>query len=296
MTLAPTAIDLSRVPAPLAIEPLDFETLNAAFAARVQAAWADLRAADPTLPEFDTDWLQSSEVALLREAWSYLRLLDRQRVNDAVKAVLAPFALGTDLDNVAARANILRAESEGDAALLRRYLLSFDAASAGSRDAYLFRAYTAWPTMHDAAVIGRDVHGRRGDVDLVITGPGGDAPTTLQKAAVNAAVKATNVKPEATSITVIGATRTVYAVALEIEIPKGPDAEAVRLEAQARVLAATVERNIIGGSVPVDRIAGAAYGPNVIRVRRIAPTADIPAAPYAIPVCGSLSVTVKVIE
>jgi phage-related baseplate assembly protein len=295
MAKALTAIDLSRVPAPAAIEPLDFEVLNTAFAARVQAAWAELRAAEPTLPEFDTDWLQSSEVALLREAWSYLRLLDRQRVNDAIKAVLAPFATGTDLDNVVARANILRAEGESDAALLRRYVLSFDAPSAGSRDAYLFRAFTAWPTMHDAAVIGRAIHGRRGDVDVVITGTGGAAPTTHQVNLVRAAVSADDAKPEATSVTVIGAVRNVYSVALVLEVPQGPDPEAVRTEALARVLAATAERNFIGASVPAERISGAAYGPNVIKVRREAPLQDVASDSYAIPVCGSISITVEVV-
>lgn len=294
-TSAPTAIDVSRLPAPAAIEALDFETLFDGFRARFLEAWEAARVVDPTLPEYDVENLETDPVVILGQAWSYLRLLDRARVNDAVKAVLAPLSRGTDLEALVARVNIVRAEGENDTALLRRYLLGFDAPSAGSADAYLFRAYSAWPLMHDAAVIGRKVHGRRGDVDIVVTAAGGATPTTEQIALVRAAVTADDAKPEAVAVTVVPAQRQVYSVSLVIEVPPGPDAEAVRAEAQARVLAATAERNIIGGSVPVDRIAGAAYGPNVIKVRRLAPVADIAAAPYAIPVCGSLSVTVEVV-
>lgn len=295
MALSPTVIDLSRVPAPAAIAALDYETLMAEGIARFVAQWEIERAANPLLPVYDVDNLETDPAVILLQAWSYLRLLDRQRVNDAIKAVLAPFATGPDLDNVVARANILRADGESDAALLRRYLLSFDAPSAGSRDAYLFRAFTAWPTMHDAAVIGRAIHGRRGDVDVVITGAGGAVPTTQQVNLVRAAVSADDAKPEATSVTVIGAVRNVYSVVLVLEVPQGPDPEAVRTEALARVIAATAERNFIGSSVPAERISGAAYGPNVIRVRREAPLQDIVAGPYAIPVCGSISITVEVV-
>lgn len=295
MALSPTVIDLSRVPAPEAIQALDYETLLAAAIDRFLVQWEIERGLDPTLPVYDVANLETDPAVVVLQAWSYLRLLDRQRVNDAVKAVLAPFATGTDLENIVARANVLRADGESDAALLRRYLLSFDAPSAGSRDAYLFRAFTAWPTMHDATVIGRAIHGRRGDVDLVITGAGGDTPTTQQVNLVRAAVSADDAKPEATSVTVIGAVRTVYSVVLVLEVPQGPDPEAVRAEALARVLAATLERNLIGASVPVERLSGAAYGPNVIRVRREAPLLDIAADPYAIPVCGSIGITTEVV-
>lgn len=295
MSTAPTAIDLTGIPAPAAIEVTDFETLNSDYNDRFLARWNAARAIDPTLPEYDVIDLQTGSAAIDGQVFAEVRLLDRRRVNDAILAVLATTATGTDLDNVVARANVSRVDGETDAALLRRYLLSFDAPSAGSRDAYLFHALTAWPLMHDAAVIGRSVHGRRGDVDLVITGAGGTSPTTQQIAAVRAAVTADSAKPEATSVTVVGATRNVYSVALVIEVPQGPDAETVRAAAHARVLAATAERNIIGGSVPADRIAGAAYGANVIKVRRLLPAADIAGDPYTIPVCGSLTVTHEVV-
>lgn len=305
MTSSPTVIDLSRIPAPAVIEPLDYEALRAAFVARFKAVWATLRAADASLPDYDVEMLETDPAAIVGEAWSYLRLLDRARVNDAIKAVLAPFARGTDLDNVAARVNITRlvvtpatdttpAVMETDAQLLRRYLMAFDRPSAGSADRYLYEAFTAWPAMHDAAVIGRAVHGRRGDTDIVVVGPSGDAPTTSQIAAVRAAVTATNVKPEATSVTVVAATRVTYTIALVIEVPKGPDPSVVIADARARVDAAIAQRLLIGAEVPVWSVTGAAYGPNVIRVRVVSPVADIPPEPYSIPVCTGVTITAEV--
>ena len=307
MAYSPTTIDLSRVPAPAAIEPLDAEALIAAFKGRFDAVWAAARLTDPSLPLYNVGALETDPITVLAQAWSYLRLLDRARVNDAVRAVLAPLATGADLDAVVAAANVQRltvipadgdtpAVMETDAALLRRYLLSFDRPAAGSRDAYLSHAWTAWPSMVDASVVGRAVHGRRGDVDVVISGPGGRQPTTEELAVVRTAVTASHVRPEATSVSVIPAQRLTYAVDLTIHLPLGPDPQAVRQEVMNRLYAATAERIQIGAEVPPEFISGAAYGPSVIRVTRRSPSAAIVSDAYSIPVCTGIQVTVEVLE
>src|SRR5687768_9749264 len=304
--MASTVIDLSRIPAPAAIEALSYETLNGQFIARFKASWAALREIYPELPDYDLEMLETDPAIVVGQAWSFLRLIDRARVNDGVKAVLAPLAVGVDLDNVVAALNVERLEIapatattdavlESDAQLLRRYLLAYDRPSAGSADRYLYEAFTAWPNMHDAAVIGRGVHGRRGDTDVVIIGPNGDSPTTSNIIAVRDAVNATDVKPEATSVTVVSATRNTYTVSLVLTIPKiGPSAAVVIAEARARVDAAIAERLKIGAEAPVWSIAGAAYGPNVISVSVISPTEDIPSDPYTIPVCTGVTITAEV--
>ena len=309
---APTAIDLSRLSPPTAIESLDFETLYSGFKERFLAAWDDLRAVDSTLPEFDVLTLEVSPAAIVGQAWSYLRLLDRQRVNDAFKALLAPLATGSDLDALVAGRNIQRltvvpaidaapAIMEGDASLLRRYLESFDAPSAGSEGRYLHDARSAWPQsqdktlgLWDARVNGYATHGRRGDVDLVIAGPYGRAPTTAELLTIKAAVSGVNRAPEGVSIVVMAAVRTEYQVSLVVEVPgNGPAPETIRAEAEARVRAAAQGRLLIGGEVPAGFLAGAAYGPNVIKVRDLAPVA-IPPDPYRIPVITAISVAVEV--
>ena len=305
MIYAPTAIDLTRLTSPTAIEVLSHDVLRTAFLERFAAQWEEERLLDPTLPVWDVGGLEANPVARVAgRAWSYLRLLDRQRVNDALKALLAPLARGSNLDALVARQNVERlvvrpatadtaALMESDAALLRRYLMSFDIASAGSADRYLYEAWTAWPGMLDARVNGRAVHGRRGDTDLVIIGPGGRLATEDEKAAVRGAVLAPHVRPEAVSVAVIDATRLEYRADLVIEVAPGPDAGVIQAEAVARVRSAGDARILIGGEIPAGYLPAAAYGPNVIKVRDVAPVLIEP-NPYRVPVLTGVEIAVEV--
>ncbi|PWV97706.1 phage-related baseplate assembly protein [Hoeflea marina] len=304
MTYAPISIDLSRVPVPAIIEPLNAQSLIAQFIARFTAIWEDARADNPTLPAYDVEQLETDPVIIVGQAFAFLRLLDRQRVNDGIKALLATEAKGTNLDAVVARQNVERltitpangstpAVMENDASLLRRYLLSFDRAAAGSRDCYLYQAFTAWPQMHDARVNGHAIHGRRGDTDVVIIGPMGAIPSPAERALVTAAVLADHVKPEAVSVAVIDATPLEYSVEMVIEVPPGPDAEIIRSEVIERVRSAGAARMLIGGEIPAGLLSGAAYGPNVIKVRDLAPV-EIAADPYTVPVLTSIAITLEI--
>jgi phage-related baseplate assembly protein len=297
-------IDLTRLPAPDAIEALDYETLQQAFVDRFVAVWAAERAVNPALPAYDVGMLETDPAIIASQAWSYLRLLDRARVNDAVRAVLAPLAKGSNLENVCARIGVQRltvvaatsdtaAVMESDERLLARYLLAFSRPAAGSAERYLYEAMTAWPALHHAAVIGRAVHGRRGDVDLLVSGPGGRDATDAELAIVRAATASTSVKPEATSLSVLRATRRVYDVTGRLIVPLGPDAFAVRDEAEARILAAARARMLIGAQAPLSALEGAAYGLSVTRADLTAPAADIPADPYTIPIPGVIELSVE---
>lgn len=312
MVYAPTAIDLSRLPPPNAIEELDRQAYIAQFKARFLEAWTEQQDIDPTLPDYDTFDIPSNKTRVVAEAFAFARTLDRSRVNDGFRALLAHLSKGSDLDAVAASRNIERqtivpassgvaAIMEGDASLLRRYLLSFDAPAAGSAGRYLFDALKAWPQsedkaigLWDARVNGYAVHGRRGDIDLVVVGPLGAVPTTAQILTVRNAVTDINRAPEGVAITVLGAVRAEYAVSLVIEVPQvGPAPEIIRAEALARVNAAAKERLLIGGEIPAGFLAGAAYGPNIIKVRDLAPVLIEP-DPYKIPVMTAVEVTVEV--
>ncbi|MDX6806312.1 baseplate J/gp47 family protein [Terrihabitans rhizophilus] len=306
MTFAPTTVDLSRMPAPNAIEPLDPVRLKTDFLTRFVAFWDEERGRDASLPAFEVAGLEANPASIFAKAWAYLRLMDRARVNDAVRAVLAPLASGADLDNIVARQGIQRlivvpanialntpAVLETDAALLRRYLLSFDRPSAGSAGRYLYEVFRVFPLAGDAKVNGRIVHGRPGDTDVVIVGPGGRDATTEEMAAVRAAVLDPSVQPEAVGVSVLRATRLEYVVSLVIEVPPGPDAALLVAETASRVRAATDERTLIGGEIPPGLLPGAAYGPNVIKVRDLVPVVVLP-NPYTVPVCTSITVTAEV--
>jgi len=293
--MATLPFDLSALPAPEALETWTFDQI---FQASVADVVARLNAAE--IP-YNVDKLVANPMSFVVRGAAYREGLMRQRVNDAVRAVLAPLAQKADLDNVCARIGVQRlliqpatdtsdAIYENDAQLLRRYLLAFDRPAAGSADKYLYEAYTAWPDMLDAAVRGFETHGRRGDIDLVVIGPGGALPTDTQLAAVRAAVNASGVKGEATSMTVMAARRTLFDVSMLLDIPEGPDPATVIAGAEKRVTAAAAERMVVGGQAPLDLLFGAAYGPGVTKVTRIAPAADILPDPYAVPVMTGLSV------
>lgn len=298
-------IDLSRLPPPTIIEVVDYEVLQAQFLTRFEDAWTAARAKDPSLPEWNVGDLETDPAVIASEAWSWLRLLDRQRVNDAIQALLAPLAKRANLDAIVARIGIERlivvpatansdAVMESDDRLLQRYLLAFTRPAAGSADRYLYEAMTAWPAMLTGRVIGRSVHGRKGDVDIVVSGPDGRDATDEELATVRNACTSAQVKPEATSVSILRATRRIYDVMGRVLVPSGPDAEAVRAEASARILAAGKARMQIGGEVPTSALAGAAYGTSVSRVDLWSPATDIAGHPYTLPVPGSIILTAEV--
>lgn len=301
---APTTIDLTAVPLPDAIETFTPAAMRAAFVARFVAAWDEERVRDATLPSFTIGELEANPVAVTGRAFTYLRVGDRQRVNDALRAVFATTAKGANLDALVARQSVQRAilvpaapdapaVMEGDDALLNRYLLSFDRGSAGSAGLYLYEAWTAWPQMGDARVNGWRVHGRRGDVDVVVCGPGGRPPSSAELAAVRTACLDPDVAPEAVSVTIVPARQAEYRSHLVIEVPPGPDAALVKADAIARVRAAADARTRIGGEVPAALLSGAAYGPNVVRVRDLSPVL-VTADPYTVPVMAALDIAVEV--
>lgn len=297
-------IDLTRLPRPDAIEMINQSAMLSAAIERFISEWNAQRANDPTLPAYTTEMIKGETAVGLLRAWTLERTVDRHRVNDAIEALLAVRARKADLDNLVAGRSIERmimrpatadapALMESDANLLKRWLLSFDAPSAGSPASLLSAAMKAWPSMLDARVNGYAIHGRRGDRDLVIIGEEGRLPTNEEKAAVRAAVADPRILPEAYGLTVLAANRRTYAVNLVIEIPPGPDPAIVVAEAEARVRATAIERTVIGGEVPAGLFAGVAYGPSVIKVRDQASVVISP-DPYAVPIMTELTILPEV--
>ncbi|SNY94060.1 Phage-related baseplate assembly protein [Cohaesibacter sp. ES.047] len=304
-SFAPTAIDLSRVPVPAVLEALDFDALLDGYKTRFLAFWDEARAEDPSLPPYEMEDQATDPAMIVGRAWSYIRLLDRGRVNDAIKSLLATTAQGADLDNVVASRNLMRlvvrpatadapALMETDAQLLRRYLLSFDAPASGSAGRYLFDAYTAWPDMGHARVNGHLIHGRRGDADVVICGEDGALALDAELEAVSASVRHVNRMPEACSVAILRATQAVYDVDLLIKVPSvGPAPEVLQAEAVERVTNAGHLRSLIGGQIPAGLLAGAGYGENIIEVVDRSPVV-IAADPYRVPVLGTVSISTEV--
>ncbi|MGL5447439.1 MAG: baseplate J/gp47 family protein [Rhabdaerophilum sp.] len=295
-------IDLSRLPPPDILEVLDAEAYLATLKTAFTAHWNTIRGDRLAI---DTLALEHEPITGLLRTVAELRRFMTGHINDVVRALLAPLAQGADLDQIAAGVNLQRlvltpasgqtpAVLEGDASLLRRYLLAFSRPAAGSPARYRLEAFTALPILHDIAVIGRAVHGRRGDVDLVVAGPEGRDLTNPELATITAAVQAEDVKPEATSVAVLRATRRLYSLSGRIVLPTGPDPDLVRAEATARVRAAGRERLQIGAEMPLERLTGAVYGPSIQRFDRLDPSTSIPADPYTIPILTAVTLATEV--
>ena len=97
-------IDLNQLPAPDVVEELDFETILAERKATLVSLYpeAEQAAIARTLT------LESEPLVKLLEENAYREVMWRQRVNEAARAVMLPYAAGSDLDVLAANNNTAR--------------------------------------------------------------------------------------------------------------------------------------------------------------------------------------------
>lgn len=148
-------IDLSQLPAPQIVDVLDFETLLA----ERKAEFVALHPKDEQEAVIRTLELESEPVTKLLQENAYRELLLRQRINEAAQAVMVAYAMGGDLDQIAANYNVKRltvtpadndavppvaAVMESDEALRLRVPAAFEGLSvAGPTAAYEFHARSA---------------------------------------------------------------------------------------------------------------------------------------------------------
>ena len=126
------AIDVTALPTPAVIETLDYEAVLASLR-------ADLLRLYPVAAEVID--LESEPLTKLLQVAAYRELLIRARINDAARAVMLGWAVGADLDNLAARYDLARLPGEDDNRLRQRVLMGYHALSAaGSVTTWRLRA------------------------------------------------------------------------------------------------------------------------------------------------------------
>ncbi|EAN8733879.1 hypothetical protein HNE72_003817 [Salmonella enterica] len=156
-------IDLSQLPAPQIVDVPDFETLLA----ERKAEFVALHPKDEQEAVIRTLDLESEPVTKLLQENAYRELLLRQRINEAAQAVMVAYAMGGDLDQIAANYNVKRlmvtpadndavppvaAVMESDEALRLRVPAAFEGLSvAGPTAAYEFHARSADGRVADAS-------------------------------------------------------------------------------------------------------------------------------------------------
>jgi phage-related baseplate assembly protein len=288
-----SAVDLSQLPLPAAVEQLDFETI-------VAAMLADLQARDPVF----TALLESDPAYKVLEVAAYRETLLRQRINDAVKAVMLAYAQGTDLENIAARYNVERltitpaddttipptpAVMELDPSLRSRTQLSFEGFStAGPEGAYKSHALGADGRVADISVQSP----APGQVLItVLSNVGNGVPTQDILDAVTAALNVEDVRPLTDQVVVAPASVVNYTVSASLQLFSGPDSSVVIAAAEAALATYLASCNRLGLEVALSGIYAALHQPGVEAVTLTAPMANITTLPGQAPYCTATTVT-----
>lgn len=125
----------ATLPAPSVVEQLDFEAILASLKADVLQRYPEAA---------DVLNLESEPLVKLMEAFAYRELLYRARVNDAARAHLLVYAVGTDLDYLAGMFGLTRMPGEDDERLRLRVQLRIAAlAGQGTKEHYELVAMSA---------------------------------------------------------------------------------------------------------------------------------------------------------
>lgn len=270
-----TAIDLSQIPAPDVIEPLDYEAIYGEMKAKLLEY----------IPDFD-DSIESDPAVRVLQVAAYFRLLDRQRANDAAKAVMLAYAKGADLDNIAAFFGVTRltitpadeqagtlAVMESDDDLRYRVTIAPEGYSvAGPAGAYEFFALSADSDVASA----RPVSPSPAVVDVyVLSRSATGIPSPQLLATVAAALSDDEVRPMGDRVTVYPAAVKTYAINARIWTFDGPDAAVVLATAQKNAEAFAANSRKLGRDITLSAINAALFAGGTQKVELLSPAADI---------------------
>jgi phage-related baseplate assembly protein len=290
-----TAVNLTELPAPAIIETLSFERI-------LSEMLADLQARDPVF----TALVESDPAYKILEVAAYRETLIRQRVNDAAHGVMLPFAVGGDLDNIAANYDVLRllitpandttipptdAVYEPDDDFRIRILLSLEGyTTAGSRGSYMFHALSSDADIKDVAVTSLTA----GTVNVALlsrTGTGTASAPLIAK--VLSALNSDVVRPLCDTVLVTSATIVNYAITATLKVYPGTG--------QAEVLAASIaaatqyasDMSKIGRDITLSGVYAALHQSGVQVVTLTSPSATIVNAWNQAPNCTAITVSIN---
>lgn len=270
-----TAVDLSRLPAPSVVEALDYETIYADNLSQFRIL----------MPSF-TATVESDPLVKLIQLWSYRELLLRQRVNDAARAVMVAYAVGADLDALAAlngverfiitpahAYNAIPAVLESDEDLRRRMVLAPEGYSvAGPEGAYIYHALSASADVLDASATSPSP-GKVVVSVLSRTGNGTAPQATLD--AVNAKLSSQTIRPLTDQVTVQSAAIVNFAITATLYFFSGPDRSVVLATARQQLNDYLATSLKLGRDITRAGIIAALHPEGVQNVILTSPSADI---------------------
>lgn len=277
-------IDLSQLPPPVVVEPLDFETL---FNERKEAFIA-------LYPEDEQDVirrtlsLESEPITMLLEENCYRELLLRQRVNEAARAVMVAYSVGSDLDQLAANFNVERltitpeddsvvppvpAVMESDADLRVRTPQAFEGLSvAGPTAAYEFFGLSADGRVADVSAVSPTP----ACVTISVLSREGDGTASQELIDIVAsALNGEEVRPVADRVTVQAAEIVPYEIDATLYIYPGPESEPIRQASEQKLQAYIADQRRLGRDIRLSAIYAALHVEGVQRVELAQPLADM---------------------
>lgn len=268
------AIDLSQLPAPNVIEPLDFETILAQNLVDLEAQGVNL------------DELTESDPAIkVVQLNAYRELKLRQRINEAARALMLAYAIKSDLDQIGANVDVPRLQiwpadiDKGTAAVMeadddyrRRIQLAPQGMSvAGPEGAYVFHALSADGRVRNATATSPSP----GHVIVAILSHEGDGTPSQELLDIVAAHMAQDgIRPLTDYVLVRGAQVIHYQVHAKLYSFSGPDPTVVQAEAVKRMQKYAKEAHQLGRVPTHSGIDAAVHVPGVERVILVTPTLD----------------------
>ncbi|MCB5423956.1 baseplate J/gp47 family protein [Altererythrobacter sp. CC-YST694] len=285
-----TAIDLSQLPAPVAVDPLDYEAILAEMLAKYQELFPDF------VP------VESDPAMRVLQVAAWFRLLDRQKANDDAVGAMLAYATGADLDQIGARFGVQRlqispadpeqnlpAVMESDADLRFRITLAPEGYSvAGPEGAYLYYALTADSQV--ASVTARSPAPAEVEIYVLSRAAEGTASPELI-ATVAAALSDKTVRPIGDRVTVQSATIVPYAIEARITSFAGPDASIVMANAQARIEQFVADNRKIGRDITRAAINSALFVGGAQNVSILSPAEDIVLDDTQAAICTGIAIS-----
>ena len=272
-------VDLSRLPAPTVVEPLDFGSIR-------ETALADMVA---FMPEFSALTAADPGIKVL-EYFCYRELLIRQRANEASLANMLAFAVGSDLDHIGARRNLERFILDpGNPALAVARLLESDDdfrgriqkapetySVAGPFAAYVQLAANASDDVRYASAISPIPC----EMNVYIQSRIGDGTASPELLGVVLAYLSHEDRiPGGDLLTVASATIKPFAIQATIRTFSGPAPEVVIATAQTRLDLWLRDNERLGRDVTTDGIIAQLRVDGVQKVTLISPAADVVCSP-----------------
>ncbi|MCC8375129.1 MULTISPECIES: baseplate assembly protein [Photorhabdus] len=290
-------IDLSQLPPPDVVEPLDYESLLAERKAKLISLYPEEQrdAITRTLE------LESEPLVKLLEENAYRELILRQRVNEAARAVMLAYATNSDLDQLGANYNVTRAVMEPDSTFRDRIQRAFEGLSvAGPIGAYEYHALKVNESIHANKSEYKGEYQTVADVSVISPSPANVTVTVLSRKwkwekdkedeedkehsgvasqelldKVIAALNDENVRPVADRVKVQSANIVEYQIDAVLYLYPTPESEPIRKLAQQNMDKYVLDQHKLGRDIRLSAIYAALHVSGVQQVELRAPTKDI---------------------